>query len=227
MTDKESIQGSKSFKESECQPYSLSGAKRSWEDVDKPDSHLEIRFPDGARFQGTLKDGVPIREGSFYFPSGEFYSGCFADGLYAVSGRYQFADGSRYSGSFSKGVPSGWGHWYSAGQLDRYDGNFSEGQFSGSGTLVWANTDTYEGKFRDGMYDGQGEYRYRNGDILEGEWSCNRLVSGRYVSGGTTYVGDQDSMVAGKIVKKRIVPPEIRIPPWLPELLRPYTVRRG
>ncbi len=59
------------------------------------DGYHVVEFPDGGRFEGEIKDGMPNGLGMMIFPSGACYKGGFKDAGFHGLGVLYFADGDR------------------------------------------------------------------------------------------------------------------------------------
>jgi peptidase C13-like protein/MORN repeat protein len=103
--------------------------------------------PDGGRYWGQLRSGIPHGKGRYEARGGEVYEGEFRNGEMVGQGSYSRPDGTRYSGEFLKWRPHG------------------------KGRLVEPGGGVYEGDFKDGLYDGQGTLRMPNGEVFAGRWS--------------------------------------------------------
>ncbi len=102
--------------------------------------------PDGGRYYGQVRAGIPHGKGRFEARSGEVYEGEFRNGELVGSGSYRRPDGASYRGDFANWKPNG------------------KGRFVEPGGAV------YEGDFKDGLYDGQGTLRTPKGEVFQGKW---------------------------------------------------------
>ena len=59
------------------------------------DGYHEVDFPNGGRFEGEIKGGMPNGRGMMLFPSGTCYKGEFKDAAFHGLGVKYFADGDR------------------------------------------------------------------------------------------------------------------------------------
>ena len=103
--------------------------------------------PDGGRYYGQTRGGIPHGKGRFEARGGDVYEGEFRNGEMVGEGSYSRRDGTRYRGEFSNWKPHG------------------------KGRLTEAGGAVYEGEFKDGLYDGQGRLRMPNGEVMEGRFS--------------------------------------------------------
>ena len=71
--------------------------------------------PDGGRYYGPVRGGIPHGSGRYVAPSGETYEGEFRNGELTGSGTYTRRDGARYSGEFRNWKPHGKGRFVEPG----------------------------------------------------------------------------------------------------------------
>lgn len=114
--------------------------------------------PDGGKYYGQVRDGIPHGKGRYVAPSGETYEGEFRNGELTGSGTYTRPDGARYSGEFSNWKPHGKGRFVEPGG-GVYEGDFKEGLYDGQGTLRTPKGEVFAGKWRQGNYFDEAEYR--------------------------------------------------------------------
>ena len=103
--------------------------------------------PDGGRYYGQLRSGIPHGKGRYEARGGEVYEGEFRNGEMVGQGSFSRPDGTRYSGEFARWKPHG------------------------KGRLVEAGGAVYEGEFKDGLYDGEGTLRTPKGEVFAGRWN--------------------------------------------------------
>jgi len=87
----------------------------------------EVKFPNGEKYVGELKEGQPHGQGTFIWPNGEKYVGQWQNGQRNGQGRFFWPDG------------------------DKYVGQFRNNKKHGQGTLTYANGRQYVGEFKDGQ----------------------------------------------------------------------------
>ena len=87
----------------------------------------EVKFPNGEKYVGELKEGQPHGQGTFIWPNGEKYVGEWQNGQRNGHGRFFWPDG------------------------DKYVGQFRNNKKHGQGTLTYANGRQYVGEFKDGQ----------------------------------------------------------------------------
>jgi hypothetical protein len=113
-------------------------------------------WPDGSRYYGPLRDGLPHGKGRFEARTRDVYEGEFVDGQLSGPGRFTGHDEAVYEGEFKQ--------WL----------------FDGQGRLRLPNGDEYQGGFAHGVYEGQGTLKYAkprpDGRTQEsGVWRQGRL----------------------------------------------------
>lgn len=83
------------------------------------DCDWTLKYADGRRYAGRLKEGAPHGAGVMKWASGESYAGAFAECRRAGRGIAVFADGSIYDGLWRHDHPALVGQ----GKLTRADGS--------------------------------------------------------------------------------------------------------
>ena len=66
-------------------------------------------FPNGAKYKGELKDGIPNGQGTSTFRDGGKYVGEFKNGLLNGQGTFTWSNGNKYVGEFKNGLLNGQG----------------------------------------------------------------------------------------------------------------------
>lgn len=89
-----------------------------------------ITFPDGTRYEGGVRSGMPHGRGIMVFPHGDVYDGEFRDGKRNGRGTYTFRDGTKYIGEFR------------------------DDEYNGQGVLTYPNGKRQEGTWVNGKYAG-------------------------------------------------------------------------
>ena len=87
------------------------------------DSEGYVMFPDGARYKGSLQNGIPHGEGTIIYTDGSEYSGEWRTGNSHGQGTLKFPDGSVYEGNWSKGKYHGKGAYVTKLNA-KYDGDW-------------------------------------------------------------------------------------------------------
>ena len=85
-----------------------------------------IHFPQGQKYIGDLKKGLPDGKGRLEFPDGGIYEGNFVDGRIEGEGEYKFPDGNVAKGIWKNNKP-----WDVIGTLETGEvyGYFEQGIF--------------------------------------------------------------------------------------------------
>ena len=125
--------------------------------LEKPLEQGTYTFKTGAKYEGQMRNNIPMGKGVMYYPNGLIYEGECKD------------KGDIYEGDFVEGVAEGRGtSIYSNG--DRYTGEYRNWNKHGKGTYYYHNGHKYVGDFFNDKAEGRGIYYYKNGDIYEGEF---------------------------------------------------------
>jgi hypothetical protein len=125
----------------------------------------ELTLANGARYQGTVKNGKP-------------------DGM----GYMRLKSGVQYEGGFKDGEPHGYGIMVTM-LGDRYEGQVDNGIFSGKGKMVFRLGGSYDGQWAKGRFNGKGIMTYAgSGRVLEGEFANGLPVGAKApVKSSATY----------------------------------------
>ena len=95
-------------------------------------------YPNGAKYKGELKEGIPNGQGTSTFRDGGKYVGEFRDGLLNGQGTFTWSNGNKHVGEYKDGL------------------------LNGQGTSTLFDGRKYVGEFKDGkrwngtMYDKEG-----------------------------------------------------------------------
>ena len=138
----------------------------------------DYRLPDGAVYDGALRDDLFHGEGTLTWPDGRVYQGQFVDGVMQGQGRYQYADGCVYEGAFENGLANG------EGRYECEDGTVYAGTFAGGdpvrGEVAFADAGRYQGELRDWQPHGEGTWTGAGGQVYRGTFERGEIVEGRY-----------------------------------------------
>lgn len=174
---------------------------------------VNIVFPNGARYEGSIVDGNwsgksifisanGIRyegdyangawhgKGVLSWPDGERYEGDFANGKRSGKGTYTFADGGRYEGDLLGNSFHGKGtRTFTSGA--KYTGDYIEGKQTGKGAYVWPNGNRWEGNLVNSKFQGKGVFQWANGDRYEGDFVDDKRTGAGLIiwASGTRYEG--------------------------------------
>ncbi len=121
-------------------------------------------YANGARFEGSFKNGKPNGRGAFYYPDESTYIGDVQNGLYHGDGEYTGSDGHTLSGMWEEGTLVEDQNVVS--NVGCIEGDCSNGY----GTLVKPNGDQYVGNFKNGVYHGHGTLIGADGSEIKGNW---------------------------------------------------------
>ena len=83
-------------------------------------------WPNGDKYEGEWKDGLPNGQGTCTWSNGDIYVGEFKDGAFNGQGTYKYAN------------------------KDVYIGEYKDGLKNGQGTYRWSDGTKYEGEWTDG-----------------------------------------------------------------------------
>ncbi len=135
--------------------------------------------PNGSRYTGSFKDGVPHGKGRVEFANGDVYDGEWDNDRMQGAGTYVFGSnspsaGDRYVGEWRNDMMHGKGA-YTFGPKsqfagDTYVGEYRFGKKNGFGTYRWSNGSRYEGEWMNDNFHGTGSYLGTDGKVLKGRW---------------------------------------------------------
>ena len=133
-----------------------------------------VDLPDGRRFEGAFRGGLPHGYGVLTWPDGGRFVGEYREGV-ASTGVMTYPDGERYEGQFRGGIPDGVGvaTWPDG---TRYEGEWQDWNQHGQGVLTIPDGRRIEGEWRDGEPNGQGTITYSDGRHAEGEFRDGKFV---------------------------------------------------
>ena len=167
-------------------------AARVPEPPDDP-GKTRLTLPNGSRYEGDMKGGVPHGRGLLIWP-----------------------DGARYEGAFREGERTGRGvfTWPSG---NRYEGLFRDGQRHGEGVFTWANGAQYTGVYQMGSKHGPGIFQFADKKVevcyLEPERQSQLWDNGRLTVVGAA---PRDEPPPDLNRERRTNPPLISAPPATP-----------
>lgn len=148
-----------------------------------PDNSVVVTYPNGARYQGGVRNGMRNGVGILMWENGDSWEGEWRDDLeYGLGhGSFTYEDGSHYEGGVRNNNFEG------LGTMNWPNGSSWEGQWRngasyglGHGARIYANGDRYEGGILNGKRNGYGIMFYENGCRLETQWRDNK-ANGIYV----------------------------------------------
>jgi hypothetical protein len=132
-------------------------------------------------FEGDLRDGTPVGQGTLTAPNGLNQYGEWSNGTpYKLRGTYVARDGTRETGIWNyDGSKCG-------GTIIWKDGRVYVGDWKliangadipdGMGTMTWPDGRVYVGEFRNGRLDGKGRMVNPRGITQDGLWKRDHFV---------------------------------------------------
>ncbi|KAF4036842.1 MORN repeat [Phytophthora infestans] len=123
---------------------------------------MHVKFPDGATYDGEMKDGVISGPGRYVSSTGMIDEGLFVNGvLHGPACTRTFPDGSFVEGTFVEGQPHGRGRQRDR-HGDKYEGFFDGGARHGRGTTRFeGGRSKHVGFWHEDTMDGRGDFYYR------------------------------------------------------------------
>jgi hypothetical protein len=97
-----------------------------------------LTYPNGNKYVGEFKDGLPNGQGTAAYANGSKYAGEYKDGKRNGQGTFTFANRSKYVGDFKDDIFEGQGI-FTIWNGDKYVGGYKDGQRSGPGIQYKAN----------------------------------------------------------------------------------------
>ncbi|KAE9104001.1 hypothetical protein PF010_g13534 [Phytophthora fragariae] len=123
---------------------------------------MHVTFPDGAVYEGEMRDGVISGLGRYVSSTGVIDEGVFVNGvLHGPVCKRTFPDGSFVEGPFVEGQPHGRGHQRER-HGDEYEGFFDGGARHGRGIARFdGGRSKHVGFWHEDAMDGRGDFYYR------------------------------------------------------------------
>ena len=172
-----------------------------------PENPSIIIFPDGTKYEGTVKNNRITGEGIYTFSNGDTYEGDVVNGLRDGYGIFKSKKNIYFEGEWKNGLKHGKGKIIQGGmelvgewdkgvlcgkcRLKWKSGNIFEGQLNnnamnGNGYMIWYNkNEKYIGQWKNNLQNGFGIHIYYNDDnknSKENSYFRNRYV-GEYKEG--------------------------------------------
>ncbi len=121
----------------------------------KKEGYGQQLYPNGEKYEGLWKDGLPEGNGRYIYENGDHYAGQWKRGKAEGMGAFVGVDGNQYVGEWKENMNHG------RGKETRKDGAVYEGDFvlgkkEGKGRLVLADGGCYEGAFVSDALCGEG-----------------------------------------------------------------------
>jgi hypothetical protein len=97
-------------------------------------SKVQIQYPTGALYEGTMEKGEVTGKGTMHYSNGDIYQGEWKNGMWHGEGAIKYADGEIYVGEFHEDVRRGKGKCkWTSGLI--YDGEWRDDTLHGNGVL--------------------------------------------------------------------------------------------
>ena len=106
-----------------------------------------LTFPDGRKYVGQVKDGIPNGHGIMTSLGDDEYVGQWKDGKYHGQGTIKY--------------------YYDGEYFGQYEGQWKDGERHGQGTYTWEDGRKYTGEWKDGKEHGQGILYDSNGKVIQ------------------------------------------------------------
>ncbi len=134
-----------------------------------------LTFPDGSKYVGEHKDGIPNGQGTFIWPNGNKYAGGLMDGKFNGQGTYTRPNGHKYVGKWKEDKRNGQGT-RTCPDCGKYEGEWKDDKFNGEGALALPDGESYVGEFKDGAYNGLGTTFSPDGNQYFGKFKDGKAV---------------------------------------------------
>lgn len=133
--------------------------------------------------------------GTTELPNGDRYVGNFRNGLPDGIGTYYWQNGRQYSGEIKNARASGKGKFTTLANII-YEGDFIDGKIVGKGSVYYPNGARYVGELKDFRRVGQGIYTVKNGDKFTGEFVNDEMapIGVLALSNGDSFSGEIQAM---------------------------------
>lgn len=132
------------------------------------------RYPSGAIYIGSWKDGLFHGLGRMQYANGDQYCGQWENGEFHGQGTYTFASGQKYYGGWEKGKRNGIGTEYSSNGKSIHHGLWKNDKRNGHGIMTArvknGQSITAECHWVDDWCDGPGKITFPSGQECFGKW---------------------------------------------------------
>lgn len=172
-------------------------------------------FPNGDRYVGNFRNGMPDGIGTYYWKNGRQYSGevknarasgkgkfttrtnivyqgDFIDGKISGKGTVDYPSGAKYIGELKDFRRAGPGV-FTAENGDKFKGDFINDEMAPTGVLELSNGDTFSGEIQAMKPNGKGAYTFKDGRKLNGTF-----VAGEPSGQGTLLASDGSQLASGE-----------------------------
>jgi len=114
-----------------------------------------VKYDNGAKYQGQLRNGKPHGYGTHSWPNGDRYIGDWIDDQRNGHGTYSWPNGDRYAGAWTDSKKTGHGT-YTWRDGRKYVGQWQGDKKHGIGNLIWTPDHQYVGEWSDDTMHGRG-----------------------------------------------------------------------
>ena len=131
----------------------------------------KLIFPDGTKYEGTMKNGEITGNGVYTFSNGATYTGEVLNGLRHGKGIYK-SEGILFEGEWKNGLKHGKGKIKQEGM--ELDGEWDEGVLKGKCRIKWKTGNIFEGELVNNKMSGSGYMIwYDKKEKYTGQWDNN------------------------------------------------------
>ena len=141
--------------------------------LDSPDQENPtiLIFPDGTKYEGTVKNNRITGEGTYTFKNGDTYKGKVTNGLRDGFGVFKSSN-IYYEGEWKNGLKHGKGKIIQ-GNME-LDGEWEKGIISGKCRIKWKSENVFEGQLKNNAMNGNGfMIWYNKKEKYIGQWKNN------------------------------------------------------
>lgn len=142
-----------------------------------------IKYTNGNRYEGDVKNGHRHGYGVYYYHNGDRYEGWWENNEKSGVGTFYYKDGSLYVGQWEGNEKNGLGRFYYRGG-DKYYGTFQKGKRNGKGCYISHDNSRFIGYFKGNMKHGKGIMYFSKGKIAKELWSNGILVNSEFIEEG-------------------------------------------
>ena len=154
-------------------------SSKKWVDEFVPQGKGKILWPNGDKYKGQFRDGVPNGQGEKTFSGDKSVLQCtFVNGYAQGNGKLiKPGDlGYTYEGTFFADKQDGEGEEKSNSGLTYYKGQYKNGKRGPKGLMKFGEGNVYEGEFKDNNIHGKGRLINEVRMICyDGEWKHNKM----------------------------------------------------
>ena len=142
-----------------------------------------IKYTNGNRYEGDVKNGHRHGYGVYYYHNGDRYEGWWEKNEKSGVGTFYYKDGSLYVGQWEGNEKNGLGRFYYRGG-DKYYGTFQKGKRNGKGCYISHDNSRFIGYFKGNVKHGKGIMYFSKGKIAKELWNNGILVKSEFINEG-------------------------------------------